>query len=36
VATSDQGNTSNGAPSTVVEGTVPPLGPFLFVVRVWL
>ena len=36
VATTDQGNTSNGAPSTVVEGTAPPLGPFLFVVRVWL
>ena len=35
-ATTDEGNTSDGSPGALVEGTQPGIDPFLFVVRVWL
>lgn len=34
--TIDRANRSGGRPSSVVAGTAPALGPFLFVVRVWI
>lgn len=35
IATVESANTANGTPTTLVEGTQPPIDPFLFVVTAW-
>jgi Right handed beta helix region len=36
VSTSESGNTANGEPATLIEGTQPPINPFIFAIRIWV
>ena len=34
-STTESANTANGAPSVLIEGTRPPINPFIFAIRIW-
>ncbi len=34
-STAESANTANGAPSVLIEGTQPPINPFIFAIRIW-
>jgi hypothetical protein len=35
-STSESANAANGAPSALIEGTQPPINPFIFAIRIWV
>jgi parallel beta-helix repeat protein len=35
-STTEAGNTANGAPTSLVEGSQPPINPFIFAIRIWV